>query len=201
MPGPGRVRTFNRIAERYDTKFSKGCEEAHAAVLECARRSRVVPLQILDVGCGTGKLLELAVQEWPRAQLYGVDPAARMLEVAARRLPQAQLTPATAECLPFDDESIDLVFSTTSLGHWDCPQSGLREIHRVLRPGGSLLMAEHAPPNKAFTLLLRMMHRLPQLYGIGDMQVLLERSPLSLIDVKAVSGHFILAEAKRRFRS
>jgi len=48
---------------------------------------------------------------------------------------------------------------------------------------------------------LRMMYRLPQLYGIGDMQVLLERSPLSLIDVKAVSGHFILAEAKRRFRS
>ncbi len=101
------------------------------------------PLEdILDVGCGTGRLLRKARARWPQARLYGVDLSEGMIAQARRRLPEAHFYVAPAEKIPLPDHSIDLAFSTVSFHHWNDQQAGLGEIARVMRPGGRFILAD-----------------------------------------------------------
>jgi ubiquinone/menaquinone biosynthesis C-methylase UbiE len=97
---------------------------------------------ILDVGCGTGRLLRAVSIRWPEAQLIGVDPAKEMVSQASRLYPNAAFKLASAESLPLPDESADIVLSSISFHHWADQKKGLQEIARVLRPGGLLCLAD-----------------------------------------------------------
>jgi len=97
---------------------------------------------VLDVGCGTGKLLASALQRWPRAHATGVDPAFGMATRAAATLPSAVIVVAQAEHLPLPDASVDLALSTISLHHWHDRDRGIAEVARVLRPGGRFVLAD-----------------------------------------------------------
>jgi ubiquinone/menaquinone biosynthesis C-methylase UbiE len=102
---------------------------------------------ILDVGCGTGALLrELESRLDGGIDLAGVDPAPAMLEVARAKLrpgSRTRLKEASAEQLPFPDETFELLVSTVSFHHWSDQPAGLREAARVLTPGGRILLADH----------------------------------------------------------
>ena len=104
------------------------------------------PSTVLDVGCGTGRLLRKAREYWSKAQFIGVDPAAGMMENARRLMPDAKFYVSQAELLPLPDASVDLVFSTASFNHWQDQEKGLREIKRVLQVGGLLFLADVWPP-------------------------------------------------------
>ncbi|MEU3723193.1 class I SAM-dependent methyltransferase [Streptomyces sp. NPDC031705] len=197
MADPGHVETFNRIAPRYDAKFGKDCETAHDAVLGWAAEAGLRPRTVLDIGCGTGKLLEEAGSRWPGARLYGIDPADRMVEIARRRLPGAELAVGRAERLPLPDASVDLVVSTTAFGHWSDAAAGLREVRRVLSPGGSVMIAEHAPPGVLLGLLLKVMGRLPRLYDVDGMRALVENAALTPERLETVPGTFVVTHATR----
>lgn len=197
MADPGHVRTFNRIAPRYDSKFGKDCEAAHDLVLALAREAALAPDAVLDIGCGTGKLLSAVAGRWPDAALHGVDPAEAMLAIAADRLPTARLGVGRAEQLPLPDASVDLVLSTTSFGHWTDAEAGLREVRRVLRPGGSVLIAEHAPPGPLLTLVLKALGRLPRLHGTEDMRTLARRAGLTPRRAEKHPGVFVVTHAVR----
>lgn len=101
-------------------------------------------LRVLDVGCGTGHLLRVLATLFPRALCVGVDPASTMLEQAAH-LTNAVLVQADVESLPFADASFDVVTATLSVRHWSDPDRGLREIGRVLAPGGMFGLADALP--------------------------------------------------------
>jgi len=101
------------------------------------------PQRILDVGCGTGRLLRAASLRWPEAQYVGVDPAERMISEARRLNPDAIFKLAPAKSLPFPDQSADLVLTSLSFHHWADQQKGIQEIARVLRPGGFFCLADH----------------------------------------------------------
>lgn len=195
MGDPGHVRTFNRIAPRYDDKFGKDCEVAHDAVLEWAAEAGLTPRTVLDLGCGTGKLLARAGTVWPGAHLIGVDPADRMVELARARLPGADLTVGTAESLRLPDASADLAVSTTSFGHWTDPVAGLAETRRVLRPGGALLLAEHAPPGLLMGTLLRVMGRLPRLFDVPGLRGLLRDGGWTVARAEVIPGAFVVVHA------
>ena len=96
--------------------------------------------RVLEVGCGTGRNL-------PRygsgVTLVGLDPSADVLPSARKRAPGARLLVGSAEALPFDDGSFDTVVSSLVFCSVPDPDRGLREVHRVLAPGGSLAMLEH----------------------------------------------------------
>src|SRR5215204_2601635 len=95
------------------------------------------PMDLLDAGCGPGRLIE------PLAgahRVTGCDISPEMLEEARRRSPpKARLVEADARQLPFEDESFDAVIALDLLTHLGDLETALRELTRVVRPGGALL--------------------------------------------------------------
>ena len=105
------------------------------------------PRRIVDVGCGTVRLLRAVSERWPEAVLLGVDPAEHMIAQAARLNPSITFKVAVAESLPFPDQNADLILSSVSFHHWGDKEQGLREVARVLVPGGWLCLADHTFPS------------------------------------------------------
>ena len=141
------VQRFERWAETYDRSWMQRFlfDRVHRAVLHMAANLGE-PSVVLDVGCGTGRLLRLARKRWPSAQLLGVDPAQKMVEVASRLAPDITFRVGSGEDLPLPDASVDLALSTTSFHHWHDQAAGVREVSRVLRPGGHFILADVAAP-------------------------------------------------------
>ena len=103
---------------------------------------------VLDVGCGTGLLAREALDLiGPAGRLVGVDPSPGML--AQSDLPGAELLEGGAEALPVADESFDFVTMGYALRHIGDVQAAFREFHRVLKPGGSVLILEITKPYSA----------------------------------------------------
>lgn len=101
---------------------------------------------VIEVGAGTGLNLALYSRSRVRA-VWAVEPDAAMLARAraraARHGVQAYLVPAPGEALPFADESYDTAVLTLVLCSVADPEAVLRELDRVLRPQGELLVLEH----------------------------------------------------------
>jgi len=89
----------------------------------------------VDLGAGTGKFTPRLVATG--AQVIAVEPVASMRAQLAAALPQVEVREGTAQHLPFDDASVDAVLCAQSF-HWFATQEALKEIHRVLKPGGRL---------------------------------------------------------------
>lgn len=141
------VRHFDEWSHTYESSWMQRSlfTRIHSAALDLAS-SLPAPASVLDVGCGTGRLLRAAAVRWPAARLLGVDPAEGMVEVARRLTPGAEIQRGLAESLPLPDASVDLVVSTLSFHHWGDQAEALREIARVLRLGGHFILVDFAPP-------------------------------------------------------
>lgn len=140
--GPSNVSSFDRWAPAYDSSVLQSLvyEPAHRAVLERSVRLVPGPGRMLDLGCGTGRLLCAAADRFPDTVLVGVDASAGMLTVAAGS-DRLLLVRAVAEALPFASGSFDLVTATLTYRHWVDQVVGLAEVCRVLAPKGVLAMA------------------------------------------------------------
>jgi ubiquinone/menaquinone biosynthesis C-methylase UbiE len=96
---------------------------------------------LLDAGCGTGGMLKVLRQEFPAADLTGVDQSSHALELTAARQTGAKLIPSSVDALPFPADSFDFVVSLdvlVSVGLDDA--LAVHEAYRVLRPGGKLIL-------------------------------------------------------------
>jgi ubiquinone/menaquinone biosynthesis C-methylase UbiE len=138
---------FDHWASSYDRsilqRFMFG--PVHDAVLNAFSAAAPPPRDVLDVGCGTGRLLESAARRWTEARLTGIDPSAAMLAVARRKhVDDARFTfkQGDASELPLDAASFDAAFTTMSFHHWGDQAAGIREVARVLRPGGLFVLAD-----------------------------------------------------------
>lgn len=141
------VKRFGKWATSYDEHWlqPRFFEPVHHSTLRRAALLRPAPRRLLDIGCGTGALLRKAAGVFPSAALAGVDPATGMVQVARGRWAESRLADfvnACAEGLPFVEGAFDLVLSTMSFHHWADQQAGLREIRRVLAPGGVFLLTD-----------------------------------------------------------
>ena len=172
---------FDKQAPDYDSAvYGQHARRLQADVL--AAVETVAFEDILDVGCGTGVTLEAIVAAHPAARAWGIDLSPEMIAVARRRLgDRAELQVADAEHLPAGDGAIDLVVCVDSFHHYPTPEAALAEMHRVTRPGGSLVLAEWcvaAPLRRLMNLLL------PRMPG-GDVRIY---APRELEELAAAAG-------------
>ena len=138
---------FGSIAARYDL-----ANHALSCGLDFLWRRRVVgrvqewsPQSVLDLATGTGDLGLLLQDRLPVAEVTGADFSAEMLELAQRK-GLKRTTLADARRLPFADETFDVVtiaFGLRNLPDW---AEGLREMRRVIRRGGHLLVLDFSLP-------------------------------------------------------
>jgi ubiquinone/menaquinone biosynthesis C-methylase UbiE len=139
------VKKFNCWSSTYEDSWMQYLyfDRIHKGVLSLVNVESV-PGDILDVGCGTGRLLRKIRERWPYARLIGVDPAEGMVKKARQMMLDSTFMVSPAESIPLPDTSVDLVFSTTSFHHWSDQLQGIREIRRVLRSGGQFFLADIA---------------------------------------------------------
>lgn len=96
---------------------------------------------ILDIGCGIGQLL-VASNLPPETQAFGIDLDDDALSFGRKQFPNIRYLHASAEALPFADNSFDIVVSRVCLPYTQIDRS-LAEIHRVIKPGGDLWITLH----------------------------------------------------------
>jgi ubiquinone/menaquinone biosynthesis C-methylase UbiE len=131
-----------------------GMKQHRRSLLEQARG------RTLEIGAGTG----LNVPHYPAglAELILTEPDAAMCRRLARRANgSATVVAARADELPVGDASVDTVVSTFVLCTVESPEAALREIRRVLRPGGQLLMIEHVRADAPWLAALQRALRRP----------------------------------------
>ena len=141
------IQDFNRRSFTYENSLEQWFffDRIQKAVLNMVEKE-YIPEVVLDVGCGTGRLLRKVKERWPTAQLIGVDAAAGMINKARQLMPYATFYVSKAESLPLPDDSVDLALSTASFHHWQDKEKALREIKRVLRLGGRFYLGDIWPP-------------------------------------------------------
>ena len=135
---------FDRAAPHYD-RHAGVQQEIASRLLERLELVRLEPRCIIDLGAGTGASLGPLRQRYPRARLMAVDFSHAMLAQAHRAHRTATAIAADAFQLPFAANSIDLVFSSSTL-QWCLPLADvLQEIRRILRPAGLLMFSTYGP--------------------------------------------------------
>ncbi len=134
-------RIFDRQARTYD---AEGWGRFTSPLLQRALGALNLPPggALLDVGCGTGLLLETMLAR-KEAKVAGIDISPEMIRVAAERLgTQAELRVGDSEDLPWENDTFDAVTCTSSFHHYPQPAKALREMNRVLKRGGQLVLAD-----------------------------------------------------------
>ncbi|MFD3561148.1 class I SAM-dependent methyltransferase [Streptomyces sp. NPDC058686] len=131
---------FSARAANWDARFPDDGPAFEAAVAELGLRAGG---RVLDAGCGTGRALPaLRDAVGPSGTVLGVDLTPAMLEAAVRagRDRAGSLLLADVTRLPVRSESLDAVFGSGLVAHLPQPQENLRELARVVRPGGLLAL-------------------------------------------------------------
>nr|WP_321467036.1 methyltransferase domain-containing protein [uncultured Desulfobulbus sp.] len=111
---------------------------------------------VLDIGCGPGHSLELMARHFA-LHPTGIDPSPSMLAKAAQQAPMAELLQGGATALPCADESFDGVLCECVLSLTEDMDRSLREMHRVLKPEGKLILTD------IYCKQLSLQARLPEL--------------------------------------
>jgi len=165
MPSAGRcaIRTFVRVTGPVDLRPG-------VSYVRAVRTSDYIDPDVdsvLDVGCNVGAWLADCRRRYPKARLAGIEPNGDALAIAKQRLPGVELHEGGAQALPFADASFSVATCVEVMEHVPTAlrEQAFREIHRVLRPGGRLIMTVPHAGWFAFLDSNNVRLRLPGLYS------------------------------------
>ena len=155
------------IARAYDQGVQAAFRDVFPALVEDLVAGLQGIRRGLDVGCGPGQFTILAAERLPETEVWGIDLAPTMIELARRHAAESPAADrlhfevADVATLPFPEGHFDAVISSGSIKHWPDQRSALREIHRVLMPGGRVFIGEMnrlAPPEAIASQRVRLRH-------------------------------------------
>jgi ubiquinone/menaquinone biosynthesis C-methylase UbiE len=181
------VAEYAKAAQHYDAKWAFYVE---ATTRETLRRMPMTPTtRVLDVGCGTGELLRRLRAKYPRAVLAGLDPVPEMLAVAKDKLSGVEdLRVGYADSLPWAAASFDVVVSCNMFHYITHPVEALREMARVIRPGGALVLTDWCDDYLACrlcNLYLRLTNRaFYKTYREGECRALLAQARVGTVSLE-----------------
>ena len=150
---------FDRLAAGYEAWWAPVLAPSAVALLDRLERPIADGARhVIDVGVGTGNLAIAALRRWPSIRVTGVDPSREMVgaveALVAERRPHDRDrfdgVVAFADELPFDDGAIDAAMSSFVLQLVPNRARALREIRRVLRPGGTLAYVTWMGEDRSF---------------------------------------------------
>jgi SAM-dependent methyltransferase len=118
------------------------------AALDAARVTRGT--RLLDAGCGAGLVALLASLRG--ARVTALDASDALLEIARTRVPGAEVRQGELECLPFADAAFDAVVAVNSIFYAADMSAAMRELARVVRPGGRVVVTAWGPVERCETL-------------------------------------------------
>ena len=139
------TKAYNAKASNYDNtidgKFTAKFKDLLAASMSVNEGDRV-----LDVGCGNGTLLRKIARTRP-IKGFGADLSPKMIAIAGERYPEFEFVVAGCESLPFGDNSMDVITVCCAYHHFPDADAFATQARRILRPGGSLYIADvYLPP-------------------------------------------------------
>ena len=136
---------YDEIAQLYDDPLRDHAVDGHLLTFLADRPERWGSARFLDVGCGTGKQVAANYRQWPEARLVGVDRYRGMLRIAQKRRSAATWIQADGAILPFGANTFQYATSQFSYQHIGRTSDLLRELFRVLTPGGRFVMTNIDP--------------------------------------------------------
>lgn len=199
--GPAVRSMFDAIAGRYDLMnrvmtFGQDQGWRRHVVAEAGDPEEG---KVLDLATGTGDIAALMAASYPRCEVIGGDFSAGMLAEAKRRFPSSRISwqVCDANALPFADNSFEAVTFGYLLRNVDDSLRVLREVHRVLVPGGRVVCLDTTPPQKNLLypfIRLYLRFGIPllgrMLAGDEDAYAYLTGSTLAFHDAETLSAIF-----------
>jgi malonyl-CoA O-methyltransferase len=144
------LQNFNRAAASYE-EYALMQQEIGTQLLQRLAYTKIMPENILDLGCGTGFFTRKLANLYPESKVLGIDFAPNMIEQAKEKIDENNLTNTfvsfkceDAEKTTLADQSIDLIFSNLLFPCCDIPKL-LKECFRLLKPKGLLLFTALGP--------------------------------------------------------
>lgn len=128
----------------YDMVMVRLTRRLYRRVIEDLAPLGLVEGKVLDAGTGPGTLARDIARSFPQLQVHGIDLSEEMIRLAREHAKREQLEErvhfdtGNIGHLPYPDHSFDVVVSTISMHHWYDLEQPLRELYRVLKPGGRL---------------------------------------------------------------
>ncbi len=167
------IKEFTKAAEVYDSGHAgvyEMCKDDYPPVYQ---ELKEYPFQeLLDVGCGTGPMIELLLKKFPDRNYTGIDLTPRMIEVAQeKKLAHTKFLVGDSENLPFPKDAFDVVVCTNSFHHYPNPQAFMNEAARVLKVGGRLVLRDYTSNTFIVWLMNHIEMPLAHFGGHGDVRV------------------------------
>ena len=116
------------------------------------------PCRLLDIGCGDGVAELFMAKLMPACRVDGIDISAKSIDAAREKnIPGTTFSVYDGKTIPFPDESFDIVFMAAVLHHIDFSfhPALMKEMYRVLKPGGRIYLFEHNPLNPLTRYLVK----------------------------------------------
>jgi demethylmenaquinone methyltransferase/2-methoxy-6-polyprenyl-1,4-benzoquinol methylase len=160
---------FDRIAFRYDflNRFLSGGIDIYWRKRAIRELAGGKPQTILDVATGTADMAIMMAKYLAPKKITGIDISTGMLEIGKQKIrklnrtEQIDLQPGDSEAIPFPDNQFDAITVAFGVRNFENLEKGLQEMHRVLKPGGRLVILEFSRPKQTgfkqvYDLYLRM---------------------------------------------
>ena len=136
-------KQYDNLAKTYDWRWRRYLTDTLSFLVDWANVSSAAA--VLDVGCGTGELARLLLEQNPHQAIVGIDISEEMLVQARQKLrnvEQVTFEQASASALPIPDNTFEVVVSANAFHYFPEPKEALAEMRRVLKPDGKIVILD-----------------------------------------------------------